>query len=501
MPIYIYRKNTRDPLKNMIISKHSKKIAISFVVVLGLSLAMIVFDLSRMKIMQSKLDVITKEHNVKSALMTTIRHGIYKRQVSLRNIMLMEGPFERDEGKTIFNSYALDIVEARDNFSKMDLSEEEREILDEINEAMALAYVAQVQSIDASIYSGKRITKKELDKTFDSQKVFIEKVEKMVMLQKKASEKAVMDAEQSYSEAQSSVYILGGSALLFGLFVAIFIIRLTESQARDVKNAILEIENSHQLLEERVHQRTKELSEARDEALISNKTKDEFLATMSHELRTPLNIILGYSELLSDIADDEGHKNLVPDLNRIENAAKHQLTLINSLLDISKIEDGKLEVHAIDFDVETLIAEIEASAKPLALENNNVFEVKCMHGIGMMYSDNIRMRQILLNLISNAAKFTKNGTITFDVSKDIKSEKIKFEIKDTGIGISEKYIDDIFGKFTQQDSSTTRQYGGSGLGLSISKKLSKELNGDIVVSSEEGKGSIFTLKLPIVYIE
>lgn len=485
----------------MMISKHSKKIAVSFVVVLGLSLAMILFDLSRMKIMQSKLDVITKEHNVKSALMTTIRYGIYERQVSLRNIMLMDDSFARDEGKTTFNSYELDIIEARNKFSKMQLSEYERKILDEINESMALAYAAQIQSIDASIYGDKKITKKELDKTFNTQKIFIGKVENMVTLQNLASKQAVMDAEQSYSEAQSSVYILGGSSLLFGLFVAIFIIRLTESQARNVKSAILEIEESRHLLEERVHQRTKELSEARDEALISNKTKDEFLATMSHELRTPLNIILGYSELLADIAKDEGNEDIIADLNRIENAAQHQLTLINSLLDISKIEDGKLEVHALDFDIEALITEIEASAKPLALENNNVFDIKCTHGIGMMYSDNIRIRQILLNLISNAAKFTKEGTITLDISKDIKSEKIIFKVKDTGIGISEKYIGDVFRKFTQQDSSTTRQYGGSGLGLSISKNLSEELNGDIVVSSEEGKGSIFTLKLPIVYID
>ena len=483
------------------ISKHSKKIAISFVVVLGLSLAMIVFDLSRMKVMQSKLDVITKEHNIKSSLMMAIRHGIYERQVTLRNIMLMDDTFERDEGKTIFSSHAVGIVQARYKFSKMQLSEDERKILDEINKAMALAYRAQIQVIDASIYGDKEITKKELEKAFKTQKIFIEKVKKMIMLQKQASKKAVMDAEKSYSEAQSSVYILGGSSLLFGLFVAIFIIRLTESQTRDVNNAILEIEESHKLLEERVNQRTKELSEARDEALISNKTKDEFLATMSHELRTPLNIILGYSELLAEIAEDEGCKNIIPDLNRIENAAKHQLTLVNSLLDISKIEDGKLEVHAIDFDVEALITDIDASAKLLALENNNVFEVNCMHGIGMMYSDNIRIRQILLNLIGNAAKFTKEGIITLNVSKDIKSEEIKFEIKDTGIGISEKYISDVFRKFTQQDSSTTRKYGGSGLGLSISKKLSEELNGDIEVISEEGKGSVFTLKLPIVYIE
>ena len=484
------------------ISRHSKKIAISFVVVLGLSLAMIIFDLSRMKIMQSKLDAITKEHNIKSSLMMIIRHGIYERQVSLRNIMLMEDPFERDEGRAKFDSHALNIVNARNSFSQRSLNEKEKKLLAEINASMILAYEAQINLIDSSIYDYKvKITQKELQKAFNTQEVFIRKVKQMIMLQKEASKKAVMDAEQSYSEAKSSVYILGGSALLFGLFVAIFIIRLTESQARDVKNAISEIEESHHLLEERVHERTKALAMARDSALNSNKAKDDFLATMSHELRTPLNIILGYSELLAEIAEGEGCKNLIPDLNKIEHAAKHQLKLINSLLDIAKIEEGKLEINAADFDVEKLLLEIEYITKPLMQENKNLFKINCMPGIGMMYSDVMRVRQILINLVGNAAKFTKNGEISINATKDLKAEEISFEVKDTGIGIPEDYMDDIFVKFTQADSSTTRKYGGSGLGLSISKQLSQQLNGDILVESEVGNGASFTLTLPLVYIE
>ncbi len=471
-------------------------------IVLGLSLAMIIFDLSRMNIMQSKLDAITKEHNVKSGLMMSMRHGIYERQVSLRNIMLMDDPFERDEGRANFNSYALNIVNARNRFSQMSLNEKEKKLLAEINASMILAYRAQINLIDSSIYDDKvKITQKELQKAFNTQEVFFSKVKQMIMLQKEATTKAVIDAEQSYIAAKTSVYILGGSALLFGLFVAFLVIRLTESQAHDVNEAMSEIEKSHNLLEHRVEKRTEQLAQARDEALASNKSKDNFLANMSHELRTPLNIILGYSELLEEVSVEEGYKKLCPDLNKITHAARHQLELINSILDISKIEEGKLQIHPIDFDVEKLLNEIEEATRPLISKNNNAFKINCMHGIGMMYSDNMRIRQILLNLLSNAAKFTKQGLISLNVSKDTKSNEIEFEVEDTGVGIPETYMSDLFDKFTQEDNSTTRNYGGSGLGLSISKQLSQQLNGDISVISEKGKGSCFTLKLPIIYIE
>ena len=203
----------------MIISRHSRKIAISFIIVLGLSLAMIIFDLSRMRIMQSKLDSITKEHNIKSDLMTSIRHAIYARRVSLRNILLMADPFEKDMEKTIFNSYAVNIVAERNKFSSMRLNEKEKKLLGEINVLMALAYQAQVSLIEESIYQDKILGKDELQKAFETQQVFIDKLKQMIMMQKEATKKAVADAEQSYSSAKTSVYILGGSALLFGILL------------------------------------------------------------------------------------------------------------------------------------------------------------------------------------------------------------------------------------------------------------------------------------------
>lgn len=486
---------------HMIISRHSRKIAISFIIVLGLSMAMIIFDLSRMNIMQSKLDVITKEHSIKSGLMMTLRHGIYERQVSLRNILLMTDPFDQYDENEKFSSYALNILNARKKFSSMLLNEKEKALLADINVAMADAYDLQISSIDTSIHNeARKITGGELKKAFDSQKALMDKVKLMIMMQKDATNKAIKDAEDSYQAAKTSVYILGGSALLFGIFVALFVIRLTESQARDVNNAMSEIEKSHDLLEERVEKRTTELAQARDEALESNRSKDIFLANMSHELRTPLNIILGYSELLEDVAEEDGNKACISDLNKIQDAAHHQLKLIDSLLDISKIEDGKLEIYPIDFDVQQLVSEVEAATKPLMLTNDNTLKVNCLVNIGLMYSDNMRIRQILLNLLSNAAKFTQQGEVSLNVTKDENGDKIKFEVHDTGVGIPESYMKDLFKKFTQADSSTTKKYGGSGLGLSISKKLSKQLNGAITVTSKEGKGSTFILTLPIIYV-
>lgn len=486
----------------MVNSIHSKIITVSFVLILGLMLVMILFDLSRMKVLQEKLEVIVKEHSVKTGLMMTMRTGIYERQVSLRNILLMEDIFQRDQGKMLFNNFAANIIQARNNFSKMPLNEKERIILDEINQAMGVAYSAQVKLVDKSIYQNDvKITQEEIKATFVTQEVFIQSLDKMIKLQKEATQNAVLDAEKSYSDATKSVYILGGSALLLGSLVAFFIIRLTKAQADEVNHAMTELEVSRERLEERVKIRTAELAQARDEALASNKSKDTFLATMSHELRTPLNIIVGYSELLEEISDSIDTERLNADLRKIQVAANHQLKLINSLLDISKIEGGKLELAPQDFDIESLLNEINSSATPLMSKNNNNFIIKCRYGIGMMYSDKMRVLQILLNILSNAAKFTIEGEVTLDVYKSKSGDDIVFDVIDNGVGIAEKYLNTLFDEFTQEDSTTTREYGGTGLGLSISRKLAKLLNGDITVKSVKDEGSTFTIKLPIVYVE
>lgn len=484
----------------MTFSKQSKQIAISFSIVLGLLLVMIVFGLSRMDIIQEKLDVIVKEHNVKTQLMLIMRHGIYDRQISLRSILLMNDSFDRDNEKNVFNSFALNILAARNKFSNMRLSKQEKEVLDDINESMELAYTAQINLIDRSIYfEDEIISQDDIKAAFLTQEDFSNKIQKMIGLQKEATEEAVFDTELSYRETIRSTYILGSSAILFGILVTMFIIRLTESQGRKVNDAILKLEESRERLEERVDERTEQLALARDQALASNKAKDIFLANMSHELRTPLNIIVGYSEMLEEVAEEKKVDGFIPDLKKIQSAANHQIQLINSLLDISKIEEGKLEIHPVEFEVSTLISEIDATTKPLILKNDNTFEINRSNDVGMMYSDNLRLHQILLNLLSNAAKFTSKGKISLNINKSSNGHDVVFEVKDTGVGIPEDYIGELFDKFTQEDSSTTRKYGGSGLGLSISKQLAILLKGDIFVKSKKGEGSTFSLILPINY--
>ena len=484
----------------MKLSTHSKQIAASFIVVLSLSSAMILFDLSRINGMQEKLNIITQAHSVKSALMMVMRHGIYERQVSLRDILLLDDTFEKDEKKNVFNRHALHVLEARNKFSEMALSKKEKDVLREINVAMVVAYKAQLDIIDKSIFDeGLKFSEEEIQGTLVTQKILMSKVTKMVSLQEKATKQAVNDAEESYSEAITSIYLLGGSSIIFGLFVAVFIIRLSESQERDVKNAIVELEKSHNTLEARVRLRTEELADARDAALASNKAKDDFLATMSHELRTPLNIIIGYSEMLEEIARENNAKGFIPDIKKIQSAAAHQLKLVSSILDISKIEDGKLDINLGEFDIEAFIMDLEAAARPLVSENKNIFIIECKPGIGMMNSDSLRIHQILLNLLGNAAKFTHNGKITLNVTKNSEDKVIIFKVIDNGVGIKESYMEHLFDKFTQEDSSTTRKYGGSGLGLTISKELSKQLNGNLTANSKEGEGSCFTLTLPTTY--
>ncbi len=241
-----------------------------------------------------------------------------------------------------------------------------------------------------------------------------------------------------------------------------------------------------------------ELAEAHARAIEANQAKSSFLANMSHELRTPLNATIGYAELLLEEAEDMGHDMYLPDLKKIQSSGKHLLTLINDILDLSKIEAGKIEVYFEDFDIRQMIAEVAETIKPLAEKNANRLAVKCPGNIGVMHSDMTRIRQVLFNLLSNACKFTKNGTIGLKLreGKGKKSGTIHIDVTDDGIGMTPEQVDKIFDAFTQADSSTTRNYGGTGLGLTITKSFCELLGGSIACSSKPGKGSTFSISLP-----
>jgi signal transduction histidine kinase len=339
----------------------------------------------------------------------------------------------------------------------------------------------------------------------------------------------VPSLDLGFSVTVMSLYIAPPIVLLFfaliGRILTQFLLRaLVQSEAarRSLAESHAEVERrveerTHELVQERnrLDAALHDLAQVRDQAEAANRAKSVFLANMSHELRTPLTAILGYSELLQREEIYPSNGTFLREVKAIWSAGQHLLALINNILDLSKIEADRLDFYLETFDIAAMIEDVKTTVQPLVDKKHNQLKVEC-GDLGTMRADEMRVRQVLFNLLSNAAKFTEGGTITLRVRRthdecgtinaDLappddrvvqRSSLIVFEVEDTGIGIAPEYLSQLFEKFAQADSSTTRKYGGSGLGLVISRHLCRLMGGDIAVVSVPGQGTTFTVQLPI----
>ncbi|APB35185.1 Signal transduction histidine kinase [Gloeomargarita lithophora Alchichica-D10] len=257
------------------------------------------------------------------------------------------------------------------------------------------------------------------------------------------------------------------------------------------------IVNLRDITERRYHEEQQRAREAAEQA---NQAKSQFLANMSHELRTPLNAIIGYSEILQETAEDTNQEEMIPDLEKIRGAGKHLLALINDILDISKIEAGRMDLYLETFAISDLVREVVTTAMPLLHKNQNQLRLDLAADLGFLHTDMTKLRQVLLNLLSNAAKFSERGTVTLTGRRQIQTgaDWLVLQVRDTGIGMTPEQMDKLFQAFTQADSSTTRKYGGTGLGLAISRRFCHLMGGEITVESAPGAGTTFTVQLPIL---
>ena len=450
-------------------------LAAGFGSILGLLVMLLLVWYSNVSETQREIDAIVNVHNEKSALISDMRDITRTRAMSLHQLRLLVDPAEIEQEHLNFNLMEGNLLVARLRFSELPLSQAEQDTWGAIKNLLDIDRQSQQKTLELVLLSKMaEVDLNLLDYVIPTQKNLVKQFSKLLNIQRVVIRNAAGIVRTAHAKTLSVTVVLGAAATIIGILIAILTIRRTSH----AEVALLRASNSAQE---------------------ANRLKSEFIANMSHELRTPLSAILGYGEVLIEDSKIDGNDIYIKDLRKITTAGNELLALINSMLDLSKIDAGKLTLHPQEFSIQALINGAAASTKTLAEKNNNLLKVNCEPGIGIMYADELRVRQSLFNLLSNACKFSKNGVITLDASTIIEkndAQYILIKVSDTGIGIDHEQLKKLFQPFAQLDSSINRKYGGTGLGLILTKRYCELMGGDLIAKSQKDVGSTFTIKLP-----
>lgn len=455
------------------------KLHTNHIIFLGFSLILVIMTVLTMiwltHISSSNVHIndIVKSQN-KAEHVFAMRDAANQRALSLYRMSVLTDPFEQDDEYLKFRKQAEKFIKARQ--ALIDIGETEME-KDAWHTAQPLIQKGtRSQTLVADIISDDDIdaaNKLMIDDVIPIQNEVSFHLTKMLDLQKAHVSIELAEATQQNNRVYFQISILGSAALIIGIIITFFVLR---TSTKNQQKLIL----------------------AQQDAQDANQHKSLFLANMSHELRTPLNAIIGYSEILQEEVTTLENTDLTSDLNKIHDSGQHLLSLINDILDVSKIEAGKMEFYPEDFNLAMLIEDICSTVQPLLGKNNNSLQVTFSDFDEDMYTDLTKLRQCLLNLLSNAIKFTLDGEVCLTLSRfSVKKETwITLSVKDSGIGMEKNQMTHLFSPFTQADTSTTRNFGGTGLGLNISKQFCKMMGGTISAVSEPSIGSTFSISIP-----